>query len=204
MFVGMIRADSESMRPRDGEEGRRQGRRPDQRLTHAEVRASVVLEGCAEGGVVARTLSELGVGRELELLRLDPVSRVVGDGFDLTARPRLEGFEDDLIRLSPGEGENIHLFLEECRALYREMELVSKKSMDLMNLGQKLGFMEDFLLRCPRLRKYGGRSAKEVAHSFFTDPKLVRGLRASQAYGSVVLVSLGMEAEKRKARTTDL
>jgi len=134
--------------------------------------AAGILEGCDEGGIVAQTLSELKVDRELELMRMDPVSRIIGADFDLTVARRLEGFEDELKRLSPGESENIHLFLEECKALYREMALVSKGSMDLMGLGQKLSFMKDFLLKCPRLRKYSSKSAKEVTHSFLTDSRL--------------------------------
>ena len=105
-------------------------------------------------------------------MRMDPVSRIIDADFDLTVARRLQGFEDELKRLSPGERENIHLFPEECKTLYQEMALVSKGSLDLMGLGQKLSFMKDFLLKCPRLRKYSGKSAKEVTYGFFTDPRL--------------------------------
>jgi all-trans-retinol 13,14-reductase len=148
-----------------------------------------ILEGCDKGGVVYQTLTELNVEGELELIKLDPANRVVGTDFDISVAAREEGFEDDLKRLSPGEGENIHLFLEECKALYREMAVVSKGSLDLMGLGQKLGFMKDFLLKCPRLRKYSGKSAKEVTRSFFTDPKL----RAIM-HGTAIFLDPGTQA----------
>ncbi len=131
-----------------------------------------ILEGCDKGGVVYQTLTELNVERELELIKLDPANRVAGTDFDILVAAREEGFEDDLKRLSPGEGESIHLFLEECKALYHEMALVSAGSPDLMGLGQKIGFMKDFLLKCSHLRKYSAKSAREVTHSFFTAPKL--------------------------------
>lgn len=148
-----------------------------------------ILEGCDRGGVVYQTLSELNVERELELVRLDPVNRIVGTDFDITVAAREEGFEDELKRLSPDESENIHFFLEECKALYHEMALVSKGSPDLMGLRQKLGFMKDFLLKCPRLRKYSAKSAGEVTHSFFTDPKL----RAIM-HGTAIFLDPGTQA----------
>lgn len=134
--------------------------------------AVAILEGCDRGGIVAQTLADLKVEDELELLPLDPLSEIIGPGYKLTVRRRLAGFGEDLKSLAPAESENVDRFLNECQAVYKQMALMAAGSPDLMSTGQKLAFLKDLLLKCGAVRKYGGRSAREVTHSSFADPKL--------------------------------
>jgi phytoene desaturase len=134
--------------------------------------AVAILEGCDTGGIIAQTLAELKVEEELELVKLDPLSQIIGPNYNLTIGRKLGGLEEELKRLAPAESDNIDSFMQECHALYKEMAIISKGALDLMGFGQKVGFMKDFLLKCPRIRKYGGKSAKEVTRSFFSDPTL--------------------------------
>ena len=164
--------------------------------------AVAILEGCDTGGIIAQTLAELKVEKELELVRLDPLSQIIGPDYNITIGRKLEGFEEELKKLAPLESENIHRFMEECRALYKEMAIVSKGSPDLMGFGQKIGFMKDFLLKCPRIRKYGGKSAREVTHSFFSDPKVRSAIHGMAIFldpgtqATILLNMLGMMAEE--------
>lgn len=164
--------------------------------------AVAILEGCDSGGLIARTLAELKVEQELELLRLDTVSRIIGPDYDLSVGRKLAGLEEELKSLAPAEGEHIDQFMKECRAIYKEMALVSASSPDLMGFGQKMGFLGNFLFKCPRIRKYGGRSAKEVTHSFFADPRLKSIFHGMALFldpgtqATILMNMLGMIAEE--------
>ncbi len=127
--------------------------------------------GCERGGLIFNTLDKLGLAKEIEFIKPDPVMRVIGSDYDLRISS-LGSFAEELKRIFPAESVNIDNFMQECRAVTREFGTLSKAAPDLMSFVQNVGLMMRFLLNFPRVKKYGGKSGREVFVTFFKEPKL--------------------------------
>lgn len=129
------------------------------------------LMGCEPGEAIYEILEELGLRQKIELVKMEPAIRIIGSDYELRINST-ESLEHRLIRLFPMEAMSIREFVAECRATTAEMERFFKKSLDLMNIWQKMAFMVTFFLRYRRMMKYMKKSWQEVVDSFFKDAKL--------------------------------
>ena len=129
------------------------------------------LIGCEPGGAIYEILEELELRQKIELVKMEPAIRIIGGDYELRISSA-ESLEDRLVKLFPMEAMAIRKFVAECRATTTEIERFSKKSLDLMNIWQKMAFMITFLFRYRRMMKYVRKSWQEVVASFFEDAKL--------------------------------
>lgn len=128
------------------------------------------LMGAEPGGVVYETLEELGLGRRLELTKMEPAMRIIGPDYDLPINSA-ESLES-LIKDFPMEADSIRKFIAESKAAATESEFIMRKSFDLMSPFQKIVFFITLLLRYRRFMKYMRKSWLEVVNSFFKSPRL--------------------------------
>jgi len=129
------------------------------------------LLGCEFDGPIYETLMELGLIGNIEFIKMEPRIRVIGSDYDLRISSA-ESLEDKLAELFPMEAFAIHEFMAECKVMATEMERLSKNSIDLVNLVQKIFFYITFLFKYGMMKKYGGKSWHEVITSLFEDVKL--------------------------------
>jgi phytoene desaturase len=129
------------------------------------------LMGCEPGGAIYEILEELGLRQKIELVKMEPAIRIIGTDYELRISST-ESLEHRLIRLFPMEAMAIREFVAECRATTTEMERFSQKSLDLMNIWQKMAFRITFFLRHRRMMKYMRKSWQEVVNSFFQNAEL--------------------------------
>ena len=129
------------------------------------------LLGCEFDGAIYETLVELGLISNIEFIKMEPAIRVIGNDYDVRISSA-ESLEDRLVELFPMEAPAIRKFIAECKVMAAEMERLSKTSLDLVNILQKIFFYITFLLKYGRMRKYGGKSWQEVITSLFEDVKL--------------------------------
>jgi prolycopene isomerase len=104
------------------------------------------LNGCGKGGWIYRVLDELGLKDKIEFIQLDPVRRIIGNGYDLTMFSDTQRLDNDLSQMFPAERNGIHQFIADCTAL------VDKTSTAIM--------------------PYMGKSYRQVIDSLFKDEKL--------------------------------
>jgi len=153
------------------------------------------LIGCEPGGAIHEILEELELRQKIELVKMEPAIRIIGSDYDLRISSA-ESLEDRLVKLFPMEAMAIREFVAECRATTTESGMFFKKSLDLMNIWQKVSFMLTFLFRYRRTMKYMRKSWQEVVASFFEDPRLrAISLSAFPYYGpgavALVMMVLG-------------
>jgi phytoene desaturase len=129
------------------------------------------LTGCEPGGAIYEILEDLGLRRKVELVKMEPAIRIIGSDYDLRISSA-ESLEDRLIKLFPMEAMSIREFVAECRATTAEIERLSRTSLDLMNVWQKMAFMVASLFKYRRTIKYMRKSCQEVVASFLQNEKL--------------------------------
>ena len=69
------------------------------------------LNECEKGGVIYKTLEDLGIQDKIEFVRFDPVHRIIGRDFELVLSSDLAKFEEDLVSMFPAERKSIHKFI---------------------------------------------------------------------------------------------
>ena len=147
--------------------------------------------GCEKGGAIYDTLDELGLADEIESVKLASGMRIIGSDYDVKVTS-LEAFAGELKGKFPAESESIDAFLGDCKALASEMEGLMGAAPDLLGFGGKMGLMAKFLLKSPKMRKYGGKSAGEVLDTFFKEPKLKAIIGTILPFGPEVMAPLMM------------
>lgn len=146
------------------------------------------LLGCEPRGVIHETLEELALRQNLELVKMDPALRIIGSSYDL----RISSAEsmDSLTDLFPMEALAIRKFVVECRATATQAQILLDKSLDLMNIWQKLALMSAFPFRYRKMMKYMTKSCQEMVASFFKNPKLRAIALSSYPYNGTGAVAL--------------
>ncbi len=129
------------------------------------------LTGCELGGAIYSVLDDLELRDSIEFMRVKPSVRIVGGDYDFRISSA-EGLEDKLRKLFSMETLHIRQFVGECKTVASEMEELSGRSPDLMNMWQRLAFRMALFLRYRRAMIYGRKSWKQVIEGFFEDPKL--------------------------------
>lgn len=127
--------------------------------------------GCEEGGAVYNILDELALRNEIEFIKLPTSMRIMGSSYDVPVTS-IEALTQNLKSMFPAETGAIDAFFGECQALASEMAGLMSLVPELLGFGGKVGLIAKFLFKSPKLRKYGGKSAKEVFDVFFKEPKL--------------------------------
>ena len=113
----------------------------------------------------------LGLPPEIEFCPQDPQRRIITPHFHITLSTDIDRFEKDLIRLFPRERLSIHAYIGELKRLVKNIEGLSIKSFDLINLKEKFQLLKKMIKR-PQLLRYRSKSGQEVLDSFFKDPLL--------------------------------
>ena len=113
----------------------------------------------------------LGLPRDIEFYPQDPQRRIITPYFHLTLSTDVDQFEKDLIHLFPKERLSIHAYIGELKRLVKNIEGLSIRSFDLINLKEKLQLSYKFI-KTPQLLRYFGKTGQEVLDSFFKDPLL--------------------------------
>jgi all-trans-retinol 13,14-reductase len=129
------------------------------------------LNGAERGGMLYNILEELGLEDDIEFIGLAPRTRIVGSDYDIPSTP-LEGLAEELKKMFPGEGTSIDTFVQDCKAVTSEMMALAGSSLDLLGFWGKMGLLVKFLLKSPKLRKYGGKSHRQALIESFKEPKL--------------------------------
>ena len=113
----------------------------------------------------------LGLPPEIEFCPQDPQRRIITPHFHITLSTDIDRFEKDLIRLFPRERLSIHAYIGKLKRLVNNIEGLSIKSFDLINLKEKFQLLKEMIKR-PQLLRYRSKSGQEVLDSFFKDPLL--------------------------------
>ncbi len=129
------------------------------------------LAGAERGGMLNNILEELGLKDEIEFIELTSPTKIIGSDYDVLSTP-LEGLAKELKRMFPGEGMTIDTFVQDCKAVISEMMALAEPAPDLLGFGGKMGLMVKFLLKSPKLRRYGGKSYSQALVESFKEPKL--------------------------------
>jgi all-trans-retinol 13,14-reductase len=127
--------------------------------------------GAEKGGMLNNILEELGLEDDIEFIELTPRTRIVGSDYDIPSTPT-EGLAKELKRMFPGEGMRIDTFVQDCKAIISEMTALAEPAPDLLGFVGKMGLMVKFLLKSPKLRRYGGKSYRQALIESFKEPKL--------------------------------
>ena len=123
-------------------------------------------------GQMKDAFQTLGLSPEIEFCSQDPQRRIITPHFHLTLSTDIDGFEGDLIRLFPGEGQSIHGYIEEWKRLVKSIEGLPLKSLELISLKEKFQLLYKGILKAPQIMRYRGKTGREVLNSFFKDPLL--------------------------------
>jgi prolycopene isomerase len=123
-------------------------------------------------GQMKDAFQTLGLPPEIEFCSQDPQRRIITPYFHLTLSTDIDGFEGDLIRLFPGEGQSIHAYIEEWKRLVKSIEGLPLKSLELISLKEKFQLLYKGILKGPQIMRYRGKTGREVLDSFFKDPLL--------------------------------
>jgi len=129
------------------------------------------LLGCEPGAVVYQTLVELNLLGNIEFIKMEPSLRIIGSNYDLKINSA-ESLGDQLVELFPMETAAIRKFTAGCATMGSKAEMFLNKSLDLMNIWQKIAFLFTFLIKHRMIIKYMRKPAREVVNDFFDNPKL--------------------------------
>jgi all-trans-retinol 13,14-reductase len=129
------------------------------------------LNGAERGGMLYNILEELGLRDDIEFIGLAPRTRIVGSDYDIPSTP-LEGLAEELKKMFPGEGMSIDTFVQDCKAIISEMMALMEPAPDLLGFTGYMGLMIKFMLKSPKMRKYGRKSYRQALIEFFKEPKL--------------------------------
>jgi all-trans-retinol 13,14-reductase len=135
------------------------------------------LSGAERGGLFCNILEELELENKIEFIELAFPSRITGSDYDVPSMP-VEAHANELKRMFPGESTAIDVFLQDCIAVKSEMFALMEPAPDLLGFGGKMGLMVRFLLKSPKVRRYGGKSYQQALIESFKQPKL-RAILAS-------------------------
>jgi len=123
-------------------------------------------------GQMKDAFQTLGIPPEIEFCPQDPQRRIITSHFHLTLSTDIDQFEKDLTRLFPGEGQSIHLYIEEWKRLVKSIEGLPLKSLEIISLKEKFQLLYKGILKGPQIMRYRGKTAQEVLDAFFKDPVL--------------------------------
>jgi all-trans-retinol 13,14-reductase len=129
------------------------------------------LVGAEKGGMLNKTLEELGVNDKIEFIELNPPTRIVGNGYDVPFIP-LERLGGELKRMFPGESLAIDSFLQDCQFVSSQLKALAELSPDLLGFRGKMSLMTQIMFKSPELRKHSGKSYQQVLIESFKEPKL--------------------------------
>jgi phytoene dehydrogenase-like protein len=129
------------------------------------------LVGAERGGMLYNILEELGLKDDIEFIELAHLTRIVGSDYNIPSTP-LEGLAEKLKRMFPGESMSIDTFVQDCKAVISQLMALAEPAPDLLGFGGKMGLMVKFLLKSPKLRRYGGKSYRQALIESFKEPKL--------------------------------
>ena len=109
------------------------------------------LLGCGEGDYLNAGLKELGLDRDLQFVRIDPVELFAVPGMKVAMHANLEKYKEELVKLVPEEKEGIYEFFDIVVAMAEEMrrggDKVPKNPLEMMK----------YAMKYPAMTKYYGR-----------------------------------------------
>ena len=137
--------------------------------------------GAGRDEMIYNALETLGLNDEIEFIKLDPPTRIVGSGYNIPLTP-LESLAEELKKMFPDEGTGIDSFVQDCKAFVPELLALAEPAPDLLGLRGKMGLIIKFLFKSPKMRRYGRMSYRQALASFFKEPKLMAILGAVLDY----------------------
>ena len=129
------------------------------------------LAGAEEGGMLYNVLEALGLKDEIKFINLASPNKVVGTDYHIPPMPP-GSLAEELKRVFPGEGISIDAFFQDGKAITSELMALLEPTPDLLGFGGKMGLMIKFLFKSPKMRKYGGKSYRQVLTEAFKEPRL--------------------------------
>lgn len=123
------------------------------------------LTGCEPGGVIYRTLDDLGLGGSIEFAKLEPAIKIIGGDYEVKITSP-ESLEDRLVKLFPLESLAIRKLVNDSRDIAAEMKDLSTVSVDNMNIWTMIFFFITYMFKYGGIRRYRGKSLEEVVDKF--------------------------------------
>lgn len=120
---------------------------------------------CAGGGVMYG-LRELGVEKDIEFIRIEPLDRTLFCGMEIVTSKNIEEYIKNLQNHFPKEKESISKFFKVIAKMTKEATTPGFKP------PRSFSDFLPFALRFPTIAKYGRRIFKEVLDAFFKDQRL--------------------------------